>query len=313
MIDTAILILNWNGGEDTTNCLKSLFPIIEENDYLFIIDNGSTDNSVNIILDLLYSVSKPPIITTEKKLTAVFDPTKKIYLVNNLKNLGFGGGNNTVLKKLTILNKNFKQAWLLNNDTIVNEMTLKSLKYSMTQNENIAVSGSLILNYPYNGTIQCSGVKHYKIFGVSKLINKNRSYKTFDKNKSIYFDYLNGASLMLNLDALGKIGYFDERFFLYSEEFDLQLRFQSHNYDLYLDLNSEVYHKLSGGTNKNRHLFYYYYNTSAVFLSKKHFSYFYRCFSLFNLIGITFIRTFPSFKNFFWGIKGIINGTKKTI
>ena len=311
MSKTAILILNWNGSEDTLSCLRSLLPHLGAEDYLFLIDNGSTDNSVKILKEYFGSEKKSLITVTAAGLKASFNAREKNYLVCNQDNLGFGAGNNVVLKTLRLLDGDFEFAWLLNNDTIVNAESLSSLRKSITDKENIGAAGSLLLNYPDNGTIQCSGVKHYKFFGVSKLINKNKSYKELNKELPITFDYLNGASLLFRVKALEKSGYFDERFFLYSEELDLELRLQEQNYSLHLDLNSTVYHKLGGATSRSKYLFFYYYNTSAVLLSRKHFSFFYTCCAVINLTTITLIRTFPSLKSFRWGVKGIISGLRK--
>jgi GT2 family glycosyltransferase len=310
MKHTAILILNWNGYKDTVMCLKSLLPHCSNEDYVFIIDNGSTDNSVEEIQSYYNSMKLPLRNTSEQGLKNDFIPTGKHYLVCNSGNLGFGAGNNVVLKQLKALNAGFTLAWLLNNDALVEDRTLVSLKESMETSPAIGAAGSLILNYPDKTTIQCSGVKHYRFFGVSKLINKNKPYAALDTKKDIAFDYLNGASLLLKLEALEPTGYFDERFFLYSEEYDLELRLQKSGYTLKLDLESKVYHKLGGGTSKNRHLFFYYYNTSAILLSKKHFPGFYTFCAVLNLTAITFIRTFPSVKNFKWGIKGILTALK---
>lgn len=311
MSKTAILILNWNGSEDTKTCLNSLLPHLREEDFVFLIDNGSGDNSIADLQNYFSSYKHSLITVVPNELKSAFTEKEKNYLISNPANLGFGAGNNVVLKQLLHLSPDFEFAWLLNNDAVVNSESLISLKNTLLKSGDLAAAGSLILNYPDNGLIQCSGVKHYKFFGVSKLINKNKPYKELNKKEDIAFDYLNGASLMFKLKALEKTGYFDEKFFLYSEELDLELRLLAQNYKLYLDLNSRVYHKLGGATNKKKHLFFYYYNTSAILLSKKHFSFFYTCTALFCLTAITFIRTFPSLKSFRWGIKGMISGLKK--
>lgn len=310
MSNTAVIILNWNGYNDTINCLNSLLPNLISEDYLFIIDNGSTDESLEKIKAYFFSLGQLLVAAKSYELPSAFEQTKKNYLIINDENLGFGAGNNVVLKQLKNMNVDFQFAWLLNNDTVVAKNTLSCLKYSLLNDNTIALSGSMILNYPDNGKIQCSGVNYYKFFGVSKLINKNLPLKEFDKNKKVKFDYLNGASIYIRLSALAKTGCFDESFFLYSEEYDLQLRFQDFGYKLYFNSDSIVYHQLSGGTRNKKHLFYYYYNSSALKLSKKHFSVFYTCCAIINLSIITFVRTFPSFKNFSWGIKGIIKGLK---
>lgn len=307
---TAILIVNWNGGSDTIACLSSLMPILSADDYVFIIDNASTDASLQEIR-AYYEAKQQALIETDNTLNRVFNAQQKHYLVTNGANVGFGAGNNVVLKQLPGLQAGFRQAWLLNNDALVSAKSLEALKQALQKDKDIGAAGSLILNYPDTETIQCSGVNHYKFFGVSKLVNKNRPYKNLDPKVSVKFDYLNGASLMLNLVALEKTGGFDERFFLYSEELDLQLRLQAKGYKLYLEPESVIYHKLGGSTGANRHLFFYYYNTSAMLLSKKHYPGFYTCCAVVNLTAITLVRTFPSVKRLIWGIKGIITGLKK--
>ncbi|PBQ33843.1 hypothetical protein CNR22_19335 [Sphingobacteriaceae bacterium] len=307
---TAILVINWNGGADTIRCLESLLPTLTPTEFLFLIDNGSTDTSVTDIKSFFTAKGLTLRSTHRENFVQNFDLQQKWYLVTNSENLGFGAGNNVVLKYLKDLDKNFEFAWLLNNDAVPEQKALALLKQKLSQDPTIGAAGSLLLNYPDNGLIQCTGVKHYKFFGVSKLINKNKPYKELDRKHEINFDYLNGASLLLNLGALEKTGYFDERFFLYSEELDLELRLQQNNYRLVLDLDSTVYHKLGGGTNRKKYLFYYYYNTSAVLLSRKHYGVFYTTCAIVNLLAITCIRTFPSFKSFKWGIKGILTGLK---
>lgn len=310
-MSTAILILNWNGATDTLACLDSLLPNLGKDDYVFLIDNGSADNSIKQFEEYFLKHDLPLVKCAPHELINGFKKENGFYLIKNSRNAGFGGGNNVVLKQLVFLTAKMEYVWLLNNDTLVESKTLISLRDSLVSDPSCAVAGSLILNLPKNGTIQCSGVKHYKFFGVSKLINKNKELAVLNTSTNIDFDYLNGASLMFNYKALQEVGYFDERFFLYSEEFDLQLRLQEQGYQLKLDLNSVVYHKLSGGTSKSKYLFFYYYNMSAVLLSKKHFSIFYTLCALVNLTVITFIRAFPSFKCMYWGVKGIVKGLLK--
>ncbi len=311
MKNTAIIILNWNGGADTINCLKSVMPYMDAEDYLFIVDNGSSDDSIEKIHQYFFDLGLALVTSKGEQLKSSFDVSKKNYLINNQKNIGFGAGNNVVLTQLTHLSNDFQYAWLLNNDTVAEKHTLSHLKKSLSQDQKIAMSGSLILNYPEDGLIQCSGVNYFKFIGVSKLVNKNCLIKDFNKDQKVHFDYLNGASMLIRLSALTRAGYFDDRFFLYSEEHDLQLRLQNKGYKLSLDCNSVIYHKLAGGTRSKKHLFYFYYNTSAVLLSKKHFSKINTFCAIFGLTAITFIRTFPSVTNFSWGIKGIIAGLKK--
>lgn len=313
-MNTAIIILNWNGGIDTINCLKSIGNV-KNDEYLFIVDNDSSDNSVAIITDYLaqQNENKIQIVEDVNMLQNHFDSTIHYYLLCNSANVGFGAGNNIVLKQLKDLKVEFKYSWLLNNDLIVNQNTLSSLKNKIAKDSKIGCVGSVIMNLPDNHKIQSAGARYIKHLGISKLTYKNISYDAFkqEQNKKYNFDYLSGASIILNNLAVQEVDYFDDLFFLYSEEFDLQIRLKKRGYELKLDTDSLVYHKLSGGTSNNKHLFFYYYNMSIIILSKKHYGWLYTALVLISLPIITFFRTFPSFKNFKWGLKGILKGTFK--
>ncbi len=304
---TAVIILNWNGWRDTTRCLDSVLPLLQKEDFLFIVDNGSSDESVIEIDRYLEKTIHKHVKCAPENLEDTYLYDIKTYLVCNRVNGGFSAGNNLVLKQLRTLG-DFKFVWLLNNDAVADKKALFALKSSLENNVKSGVSGSLILNYPDNGLIQCAGVKYHPYLGVSQLILKNKPLSKL--SDAIDFDYLNGASLFLRLEALETVGFFDEKYFLYSEEFDLQLRMKKAGYELHLCKESRVYHEMSSGTSKSRHKFYYYYSRSAVLLSKKHFSFFTRTTAVFNLSLITFIRTFPSLNNFKWGMKGIWEGLR---
>ena len=70
-----IIILNWNGLEDTLECLASVYKSDYCNFEVIVVDNASSDNSVNIIRE-----AYPQVI-----------------LIENTKNLGFTGGNNVAM------------------------------------------------------------------------------------------------------------------------------------------------------------------------------------------------------------------------
>jgi GT2 family glycosyltransferase len=309
---TAIILLNWNGGLDTIACLDSMLGKIDlSQDKIFIIDNDSSDQSIQLISDFIVQKEISFSICDAAELNNRYNKETAIFIVKNKANLGFGAGNNTVLKKLKSLNDNFQCAWLINNDAIVEQESLSSLKLTMASSAEIAAVGSIILNYPIDGIIQNTGVKYYPYLGVSKLINKNKNLSEIDFSEEIKFDYLNGASLLLRLSALENSGYFDERFFLYSEEHDLQVSLLKNKYQLVLEPKSKVYHQLMGSTKNASHLFYFHYSKSAMQFTKKHASKMILVISFINLTIISFIRTFPNLKNFKWALKGILTGTFK--
>lgn len=305
MKNVAVIILNWNGGDDTITCLQSLLPHLQKDDCVFIIDNKSTDDSVNKFFNYLEKNNIDFINATSTNLVTQFNQNTSVCLIQNFENLGFGAGCNVVIKQLNQLEPSFKKVWLLNNDAIVEEDTLAELKSKMDSNTKLGAVGSIVMNYPDNSTIQNTGVKYYPLLGVGKLVNKNKRLSSIDFTKNIKFDYINGASLMLKVSALDDVGYFDERYFMYAEELDLQLRLKKANYELAVVPESKVYHKLMGSTKNKPYLFFYYYNKTAIQLVKKQYPFYYILIVPINLSLILLKRTFPSFKNFSWGMKGI--------
>jgi GT2 family glycosyltransferase len=183
----------------------------------------------------------------------------------------------------------------------------------MDEDKQTAFAGSVILDYYKPELIQCCGVKYFKYLGISKLILKNENWDKIDKSKIPIdeIDFQHGASLLVRLDLLDKIGLMDERFFLYSEEHDWQYTAEEMGYKNVLAKESLVYHKGSMGTSTKKHLFFYYYNRSAMLFAKKHSNAFIVFLVIFTITGITIVRTKFYLKSLLWGMKGLMEGLLK--
>ena len=101
--EVAVIIVNWNGWRDTTECIHSLKNLDYDNFRIIVVDNCSSDDSVQEIS------RQHPDVT----------------LIQAPRNLGFAGGNN--LGILHALEANPKYLWLLNNDTVVVPHALRAL------------------------------------------------------------------------------------------------------------------------------------------------------------------------------------------
>ena len=119
-----ILILNWNGKNDTLECLSSLAAAKPSPKFsILIVDNGSTDDSVDAI-----RAAYPDIPIHETK-----------------QNLGFAGGNNAGLS--WALEKSFEWILLLNNDTIVDPNLIHELMDAAKKNPSAKIIGPKIYRY----------------------------------------------------------------------------------------------------------------------------------------------------------------------
>lgn len=309
---TAIILINWNGAEDTIEALRS-FTYKFTSEYIFILDNGSSDNSADRIQDYLEQSSINFIKYKEAENTSLETREDvRYYLLRSTPNRGFAGGNNFVIRLLWN-DSSFQYFWLLNNDTIVLEDSLAGLIECIKSSPDVGFSGSVIMDYAQRHLIQCCGGKIYKYFGVAKMICKNQTVDQITDEKTKRADYQGGASLLASRQVIEKTGLLDESFFMYSEEADWQLRARKLGFKNKLALKSLIYHKGTVSTKNRRHLFYFYYNRASMILIRKHFNYLARLTAPVLLTLITLVRSWGSLKNFLFGLRGVVNGLQTKI
>lgn len=216
-----IILINWNGRKDTLECLESLSKINYSNFKVVIVDNGSTDGSVQAIQERF-----PDVDILEAK-----------------KNFGFTGGNNLAMRYA--LKRNAEFIFLLNNDTVVDPDIINELLSASEPFNYEGIFGAKIYYYSEPNKIWYAGAKwDSKKFG---FVNQNhRRFETQrDSNKIEETAYVNGCALFLSTNVLKKIGLFDERFFLTYEETDLCYRARAFGYKSILVPKAKVWHKVS--------------------------------------------------------------------
>ena len=191
----------------------------------------------------LYIVDNSP---TDRLKALVNDP-RIIYRFNN-KNVGFGAGHNTILRE--ILNES-KYHIILNPDVYFEEGVIQKLYTFMNQHSEIGQVMPKVL-YP-DGRLQplCKLLptpqtlikRRFFNFYKSSLERENYRYELrfsgYDKIMDVPF--LSGCFMFLRTEALKKVGLFDERFFLYTEDADLSRRIQKHYRTVYFP-QATIYH-----------------------------------------------------------------------
>ncbi len=152
-----VIILNYNGWRDTLPCVESVLKSRYETYRIIICDNFSTDDSVvkirqwaetgfpieelieqdtpDRIKKNIFPQSKKPldfIEITENDVEAgkSLSTSQKIVLIRNFRNKGYSGGNNIGLKYMRMCGDG-DFAWILNNDTVVDNMAMAELVSQM--------------------------------------------------------------------------------------------------------------------------------------------------------------------------------------
>jgi hypothetical protein len=245
-----IIILNWNGLQDTIVCLDSLANLTYPNFRLVVVDNGSTDGSTDII-----SKNYP-----------------KVIFVENKENLGYAKGNNVGIRYA--LENNADYIWLLNNDTVVEQNALLNMVIEAEGDPLIGIIGSKIYYLNSAKKIWFAGAMINWSRGISNHIGMNETdVGQYDYVKEI--DRVAGCSMLVKREVCNRVGLFDDNFFLYVEEVDWCVRARKAGFKCLFVPSSIVYHRglasvsLIGSCSK---VFNYYNTRNFLYLIQKSFN-----------------------------------------
>lgn len=239
---------------------KELFDCIQS-----IIDSRPKVNYQIIVVD------NDEVKTIEKDLLKEFP--KVIYISN--ENKGFGQGNNTGAK---YAKGNY--LFFLNPDTIVYKNTIDVLYQFLKKNKSAGVVAPFLL-HENKKPFEQQGVKELNpfraIFSIS-IINKMFPNNPVAKNYFIQWnkietkevDVVPGTAFMLSSELYASVKGFDEKFFLYFEEFDLCKRIKEKGYKLFIEPKAKITHLWERST-KQRNDINKIFNESRLYYFKKHF------------------------------------------
>lgn len=267
-----VLILNWNGWQDTIECLESVFRLDYPSYRVIVCDNGSEDGSLQHIKawaegrlavalpkdNPLRHLSFPPVpkpipyVDYERSVAEEGgdpkDADNLLILIQTGSNLGFAGGNNVGLR-YALARDDFDYVWLLNNDTVVRPDALTHLVRRMVEKPEAGMCGATVLCYDRPELVQSLGGCIYnKWLGACKPIGLLQSSKLPIDRQLVEkrMSYVAGSSLLVKKSFLGDIGLMSEDYFLYYEELDWAVRARG-RYKLAYAPESIVYHE-EGGT-----------------------------------------------------------------
>ena len=244
----AIVILNWNGYEDTSECIISLQKITYDNYQIVVVDNGSDVEDFN-------------------KLKNNFPNVK---VLRSDVNLGFTGGNNLGIKYSLEEKTDF--ILLLNNDTIVEPNFIQPLLDIFENNPNVGIAAPQINYFDEPKKVWTEGGR------ISKIRGSGFAYsERFDDGKIIddkEVTFVSGCCMLIKKEIFEKVGVFDDNFFLYVEDADLCYRTTQAGYKIIVSHNSKIYHKVSSSTKENLSLLPLYYVTrNRLYFANKSFSF----------------------------------------
>lgn len=244
MKKVAIVVCNFNKQEYIIKCIESVFKSTYSDFDVYVVDNASTDESVEHI----------------KKRFG-----EKVNLIINEENKGGSGGFNTGIK--SVINKGYKYIYLLDNDVIVEEIGLENLVCYLEENNNVGVVGSKIYFMDNPTVVQEFG--SFIDFNIFNMRLEQRGKVDFEqKIEIIECDYVPACSALFRKTALENVGILNEDYFVYWDDIDLGHRLNRAGYKVVANSNSKVWHKGGGNVRSNTFGTYYFWRNRINFFVK---------------------------------------------
>ncbi len=206
----AIIILNWNGLEDTIACLESLKSLDYPNLEIFVIDNGSARNEAVLLRRTFGNFIKTIRCDT---------------------NLGFAKGSNVGIK--AALREGADYVLLLNNDTVVSPDFLGKMICAAESTENCGLVSPVIYYFGTN-RIQFRG---------RTMLGRFSSFKTAYKGNVLFTEVLLGACFLIPTNLINNIGLIPEDYFLQGEDIDYSMRSLKSGRKNLVVLDAKIWHK----------------------------------------------------------------------
>ena len=257
----SIITINYNGLKDTYELIDSI-PF-KENMEVIVVDNASKQDEASVISERYPQVK----------------------VIRCKHNLGFAGGNDLGIKEAK-----GEYILLINNDTYFKEFNIDPLIERFESSDKIGIVCPKLRFAWGNNPIQYAGYTP-----LANITVRNQAigfgeedYGQYDKAHPT--PYAHGAAMLIKREAIDKVGFMPECFFLYYEEIDWSMMFTRAGYEIWYDPACTVYHKESQTTGQNSPLRTYYITRNRLLLVKRNYKGINKYLSYIYLIGIVGLR-----------------------
>lgn len=215
-----IVIPNWNGATDLPACVHSVLGQTYRNFDLLVVDNGSTDDSIEVLEKLKI---------TDSRLRTIY----------RKRNYGFTGGVNPGMT--LAIREGFTFVATLNNDAVADKEWASSLIDLFESNASYGIAAPLLLSAD-RARIDSTG-EAYSMWGLPYPVSRgSEASQALYKSAKNIFGASGGAS-MYRVKMLREVGIFDQDFFAYYEDVDLSFRAQLAGWKVGYVPEAVVYHE----------------------------------------------------------------------
>jgi hypothetical protein len=239
----AVIIVIWNGVEDTLECLRSLAGEGYPNKQIIVVDNGSEDGSAERIRAEGFEVC----------------------LIQTGKNLGFTGGNNVGLAEA--LRSGVKYSFLLNNDTTVEPGSIGALVDAAEKSPRGGIFAPVIHYYDSPSEVWFAGA--FLSLTRGEAVHNNFLHPRRD-SAPYTSPWVSGCAMLARMAAVEEVGGMDDRFYLTWEDVDWCLRMRAHSWGVEVVPSARILHKGGRSGAKLQGIRSYYAVRNSLLLALKH-------------------------------------------
>lgn len=250
-----MVIVNWNTREELRDCLTSALAADAGAAEITVVDNASTDGSVEMLHGEFPGVR----------------------LIANRENLGFARASNQGIKA-----SSGRYVLLLNPDCIVHSGAFAAIVRFGDANREVGIFGIRILNADGSVFESCrrfptlaAGIFRNAI--LARLFPNNPYVKEYlmadwDHSEVAEVDWVSGAALVARRETLDQIGILDERFFMYCEDVDIAYRAKQAGWKVMYFPGASVMHLRARSSDQNPVPMIIAFHRSMYLFFKKHYS-----------------------------------------
>lgn len=227
-MELSIIILNWNVAADTIRCARRIASWERLRPTIWVVDNGSTDGSADVIARECPGVC----------------------LIRNATNLGFAGGNNQGITQA--LSAGATSILLLNNDASVEEEDIIRLADTLQNNEQIGCVGPMLYDADNEDVLLAAGGKNPVLHHQTHILELTSG----EPVRTV--ECVPGTVILVRADVFRTVGLLDEAYFFCTEVADLCKRAAKKGYLSAVDTRARALHALSRSSDLRGTLYTYY-------------------------------------------------------
>lgn len=225
----SVVVVTWNNEKDIQDCLSSLLKQSYSNFNIILVDNNSSDKTVEIVRNKFIEVE-------------ILQQSENLFLT--------GANNKGILHAVTNYNPDF--ILVLNPDTYAHPDLIQELLKPLITDENVGATGPKVMFWKNEceGLINSAGLIYDGFMQAYDIGFKEEDKGQYDDQKEVFG--VTGACILYRVKMLEEIGLYDNKIKMYLDEVELFIRARQSGWKIIYTPNAVIGHNYMQSTNQNK-------------------------------------------------------------